>query len=323
MADLKLRDRDAIQTEEGLIFRVFGYSHPEGSYICDAEYASSKIFQSTDPRAPRTGRKELFYKFYNDEGMKLVAKKYPQYLINHEMLGLKIVGVSQNLIAEARNPQPRLRELLRAGPTDPLLAAMERVLKIATENSGVSASCFGVFGSMLHGFHHPKFSDIDFTIYGKAENAKMRQTMAQLYSDGSSGLHNEFESEDAMKGKDWRFKNFDVKDFIWHQRRKMIYGLYDDTANSGRVVKAEFEPVKTWNEIKSEYDPQTKIKHKGWVKLKAKITKDDEAPFIPSIYSIEPLEVLSGPEEAFKATRIFSYMEEFRQQAQKDEDRDC
>ena len=58
---------------------------------------------------------------------------------------------------------------------------------------------------------------------------------------------------------------------------------------------------------------------KGWVKLKARVTADDEAPFIPSIYGIEPLEVLSGPKEALEATRVFSYMEEFRQQAQKDE----
>jgi predicted nucleotidyltransferase len=319
MATVKLRDRDAIQTREGLIFRVFGYSHPEEAYICDAEYASSKIFQSKDPRAPRTGRSEVFYKFYNDEGMKLVAKKYPQYLINHEMLGLKIVGVPQNLIAEASQPQPRLQELLRAGPTDPLLAAMERVLGIATENSGISAENFGVFGSMLHGFHHPKFSDIDFTIYGKAENAKMRQAMEQLYSDPDSGLRNEFESEDAMKGKDWCFKNFDVKDFVWHQRRKMIYGLYDDTKSSCRVIKAEFEPVKAWSEIKSEYDPQTIIKQKGWAKIKARVTADDEGPFIPSVYGIEPLEVLGGSKEALKVSRIFSYMEEFRQQAQKDE----
>ena len=58
---------------------------------------------------------------------------------------------------------------------------------------------------------------------------------------------------------------------------------------------------------------------KGWVKLKARVTADDEAPFIPSIYGIEPLEVLSGPKEALEVTRIFSYMEEFRQQVQKDE----
>jgi predicted nucleotidyltransferase len=319
MATVKLRDRDAIQTAEGLIFRVFGYSHPKNAYICDAEYASSKIFSSTDPRAPREGRSELFYKFYNDEGMKLIAKKYPQYLVDHEMLGLKIVGVPQNLIAEARQPQPRLQELLKTGPTDLLLAAMERVLGIANEKSGVPVESFGVFGSMLHGFHHPKFSDIDFTIYGKAENVKVRQTMAQLYSDANSGLRNEFESEDAMKGKDWRFKNFTVEDFVWHQRRKMIYGLYDDRKHSGRIIKAEFEPVKAWSEIKSEYDPKSKIRQVGWVKLKARVTADDEAPFIPSIYGIEPLEVLGGSKEALKTGRGFSYMEEFRQQVQKDE----
>jgi len=319
MANLNLRDRDAIQTAEGIIFRVFGYSHPKGNYICDAEYASSKIFHSTDPRAPREGRGELYYKFYNDEGMKLVTKKYPHYLVNHEMLGLRIVGVPQNLILEARQPQPRLEELLKTGPIDPLLSAMEKVLGITTKMSGVSSKSFGVFGSMLHGFHHPKYSDIDFTIYGKEENAKICQTMSELYADNNSGLKNEFESYEVMKGKDWRFKNFDVKDFVWHQRRKMIYGLYDDRKDSGRVIKAEFEPVKAWNEIKSEYNPKAHIMQKGWARIRARVTADEDSPFIPSVYGIEPLEVLSGPKEALGVKRIFSYMEEFRQQAKKDE----
>jgi predicted nucleotidyltransferase len=318
LADIKLRDRDAIETSEGLIFRVFGYSHPPNAYICDAEYASSKIFQSTDPRAPRTGKKDLYYKFYNDEGMKLVAKKYPQYLVFHEMLGLNIVGVKDSGVAEARKPEKRLAVLLEAGPTDELLAAMERVLMIALNNSGLKTEDFGVFGSMLHGFHHPKFSDSDFIVYGKKENADLRKTLETLYADKASGLHNEFESDTVMAGKDWRFQNFSVPDFVWHQRRKQIYGLYDDVA-SGRTIKAEFEPVKAWSEIKSEYDPRTCITRRGWVRLKARVTADGEAPFIPSIYGIEPLEVIEGPKEALEARRVFSFMEEFRQQAQKDE----
>ncbi len=319
MANIKLRDRDGIQTSEGLIFRVFGYSHPKNAYVCDAEYASSKIFQSTDPRAPRDGKDVRYYKFYNDEGMKLVAKKYPQYLVNHEMLGIKIVGVPDNLIVEARQPQPRLKELLTQGQTDELLAAMERVLEISSSKSGVSKISFGVFGSMLHGFHHPKYSDIDFTIYGKEENSRIRQANAQLYADPASGLSNEFASIDAMKGKRWLFKNFAVDDFVWHQRRKFIYGLYDDRKSTGRVIKAEFEPVKAWNEITNEYDPNARIAKKGWVKLKACVTADDDGPFIPSVYGIEPTEVLSGPREAIEAKRVFSYMEEFRQQVQRDE----
>lgn len=317
-SNLKLRDRDAAETAEGLIFRIFGYSQPPGVYICDAEYASSKIFTSKDLRAPRTGKTDLYYKFYNDEGMKLVVKRYPQYLVHHEMLGINLVGVKENQIFEARKPEVRLQELLKAGPTDELLAAMERVLMISLSNSGLKTQDFGVFGSMLHGFHHPKFSDIDFTVYGKDVNTKMRQTLQSLYANKASGLHNEFEFENVMDGKDWRFKNFTIPDFIWHQRRKQIYGLYDDKA-SGRTIKAEFEPVKAWTEIISEYDPQTRIRQKGWVKLKAKITADDEAPFIPSIYGIEPLEVHVGAPESMEAKRVFSFMEEFRQQAQKDE----
>ena len=174
-SNIALRDRDAIETSEGLIFRVFGYSHPPGTYICDAEYASSKIFQSTDPRAPRTGKPDLYYKFYNDEGMKLVNKQYKQYLVFHQMLDLNLVGVKSEDIAEARKPEQRLQQLLKAGPTDELLAAMERVLKISLDNSGLKDENFGVFGSMLHGFHHPKFSDIDFIIYGKEENCQNPQ----------------------------------------------------------------------------------------------------------------------------------------------------
>ena len=107
---VKLRDRDAIETTEGLIFRVFGYSHPPGAYICDAEYASAKIFESKTPERPEQAKNEMYYKFYNDEGMKLVAKKYPQYLVFHEMLGLNLVGVKDNAIVEARKPEERLQE---------------------------------------------------------------------------------------------------------------------------------------------------------------------------------------------------------------------
>ena len=319
MDRVSLRDRDGILTREGLIFRVFGYSHPPNAYICDAEYASAKIFQSTDLRAVREGKDQLFYKFYNDEGMKLVAKKYPQYLVFHEMLGLKLVGVNKDTIMEAKKPEERLAALLEAGPTDELLQATRYVLNIALENSGLKTQNFGVFGSMLHGFYHPKYSDIDFVIYGKAENAKMRQTLEELYSQKDSDLSNEFESDDVMKGKHWLFKNFDVKDFVWHQRRKMIYGLYNDRSASGRVIKAEFEPVKAWSEIKSEYDPEARVVQKGWTRIKARVTNDADAPFIPSIYEIQPLEVLSGSRDALEAVRVFSYMEEFRQQIRNDE----
>jgi uncharacterized protein len=319
LAKLMLRDRDSVLTKDGFIFRIFGYSHPKDAFICDAEYASSKVFQSKDPRAPRTGNNQSYFKFYDDEGYKLVAKKFPQYLITHEMLGKQIVGVNEADIVEARRPQNQLKELLKTPNKDILLNATERSLKVVVEKSGVDQSDFGVFGSMLHNFHHPKYSDIDFVIYGKPENIKVQNALQKLYSDKTSGFSNEFEVENVMDGKKWRFKNFTVDEYVWHQRRKMIYGLFDDSKFSGRVIKCEFEPVKKWDEIINEYDAKARIIQKGWVKLKAKVISDDDGPFIPSMYGIQPQEVLDGSTEALEAVRVISYMEEFRSQAKKDE----
>jgi predicted nucleotidyltransferase len=315
---LTLRDRDAAITREGLILRVFGYSHPPLAFICDAEYASAEIFTSNDPRAPRNGGNQAFYKFYNDEGWKLVSARFPQYTVFHEMLGQRVVGIKQNDIAEVRKPEERLQALIAAEAKDELQDATQQVLDIVQQRSGLSAANFGVFGSMLHGFHHPKLSDIDLIVYGMRENAKIRETLAALYADEGSGFKNEFSSDDAVQGKKWRFKNYSVKEFIWHQKRKQIYGLFND-AKSGRTIKAEFEPVKAWSEIASEYDSKARILRKDWVKITARITTDTEAPFIPSVYGIKPITVLSGTRDALEAVRVVSYMEEFRAQAQKDE----
>jgi predicted nucleotidyltransferase len=318
LAPLRLRDRDAIVTRQGLIFRVFGYSHPQHAFICDVEYASANIFTSNDPRALRNGGNQVFYKFYNDEGWNFIFSRFPQYAVFHEMLRQKVVGVNRDGIAEVRKPEERLRVLVEADPKDELHDAMQRVLNIVLQGSNLLVANFGVFGSMLHGFHNPKFSDIDLIVYGGKENTKMRETLQTLYADDLSGFRNEFETEAAVKGKQWRFKNYSVKEFLWHQKRKLIYGLFDD-AKSGRTIKAEFEPVKEWSEITSEYGSKTKILWKDWMKINARVVADNDAPFIPSVYDIEPLEVLRGTRDALEAVRVISYMEEFRLQAQKDE----
>jgi predicted nucleotidyltransferase len=53
--------------------------------------------------------------------------------------------------------------------------------------------------------------------------------------------------------------------------------------------------------------------------MTARIKEDGDAPFIPSVYGVEPLKVLKGRKDAAEATRIVSYVEEFRMQAREDE----
>lgn len=318
MAALALRDRDAIVTKEGLIFRVFGYSHPRDAYVCDLEYAPASVFRSSNPKAPRGHPRTTHYKLYEDEAWTYLKTRYPQYLILHAMLQRKVIGVRHCDIAEVRRPQEKLKELLSKPEKDDLIRAMQNLLTLVTDHSDLHLEDFGVFGSMLHSFHNPKLSDIDLTVCGKEKATKLREALKELYTAAPSLLQNEFETDQTIQGKRWRFRNLSPREYEWHQRRKLIYALFNDR-KSRRIVKTEFEPVKDANDSGNGYDPEAHVLKRGWARMTARITADNEAQFIPSIYGIKPLAVIEGGIEAAEARRIVSYMEEFRLQANKDE----
>jgi predicted nucleotidyltransferase len=311
---MKLRDRDAIVTADGIIFRVYGYIHPPNAYVCDPEYASTSIFQSMNPRARRGKNEPLYYKFFADEGLKFVLNEYPQYTVFYVPLQKRLVGVNREDIKEARTPQVGLQKLIAKEPKDSLHIALQNLFELVSSNSGLSKRDFGVFGSLLHGFYHPNFSDLDLIVYGREKLKRFCETLEDLYREDDS-LQNEFDSEKAIAGKNWMFVNYTPKEYLWHQRRKMIYSLFK---TKSREVKAEFEPVKEWGEICNEYDKDTRITNLGWIKAVAEITGDDDAPFIPSIYQIEVRDILEGP-KVDEIKRIFSYVEEFRMQAKRGE----
>ncbi len=316
-ANSKLRDRDTLVTKEGIIFRVLGYSHPPKAWVCEPLYAPDAIFKSTNPKAFRAKGKWIHYKFYEDEGLRFVQQKYPHYTIFYEPLQERLVGVQHALIAKTRKPDERLRKLMGKPPKDDLLKALHKVFNLIATRSSLSDRDFGVFGSLLHGFYHPRFSDLDLIVYGGEKLESLCETLEDLYRERASPLRNEFESEEATKGKRWRFVNYSPKEYLWHQRRKTIYALFEDK-DSGRVVKTEFEPVKDWREIRNEYSPDIRIVKKGWIKAVARVTDDHDASFIPSIYQIEPIKILDGPK--VEHHRIVSYVEEFRVQAKRDEE---
>ena len=321
MSPVILRDRDAIVTKEGIVFRVFGYSHLPSAYLCDVEYASAEVYQSENPKALRNHpqRLQVFYKFYEDEGLRFVQSRYPKYYIHHEILQKKVIAVNHSDILVARRPKDRLRELLEARSEDKLVGALQEVVKtLIAQGSNLSANSFGVFGSLFHAFHHPDFSDLDFVIYGSESEAKLRETLQEMYRSERSPLRNEFENEEVIKGKRWRFKNFSPKEYLWHQRRKLIYAVYSGEKGERRI-KTEFEPVKDWEEINVDHTSEVRVMQRGWVKMVARVEEDSDGPFIPSIYEIQPLEVLHGAEGAIEACRIVSFMEEFRMQAFRDE----
>jgi len=315
-----LRDRDSVVSDEGIIFRVYGYDHPPKAYLCDVEYAPETIYRVGLSKALRqfiNGSGPAYYKFYEDEGLRFVAAKYEKYLIPHEGMGVKLVGIKEDQIREVRRADQRLKVLLTL-KDDALIRTLRSVLNIIQELSTLKSEDFGVFGSLQHGFYHPDYSDIDLVIYGRKKLHELLELLENLYRDPSSGFTNEYERL-ALKtaGKRWRFKNYGLKEFIWHQARKLIYGVYE-SKELGRPVKVEFEPVRDWSEIKNEYDPKLRIIDRGWIKAVVKVTDAKDSGFMPSLYGVSVERILNGL-KVDDIVRVVSYVEEFRLQAKEDE----
>jgi len=114
----------------------------------------------------------------------------------------------------------------------------------------------------------------------------------------------------------WIFRNYSLKEYIFHERRKLVYAKY---WNGARWVKVEFEPVREYNEYYNEYMDVTSIEKIGWVKLESNIVDDSGVYFMPAIYGVEVTKLISGPREALEVSRIISYVDEFRMQAWRDE----
>ncbi|NHI94277.1 MAG: hypothetical protein EAX96_17430 [Candidatus Lokiarchaeota archaeon] len=319
------RDRDYLITEEGIIFRVYGYIHPQKKGICDVEYASESIYVSKDPRAIRflclddgQERENRFYKFYFDGGLKFIQEKYSQYQVYYKPLETKLVGLDESQVYKKIDPHQELQEILNSDLNDSLLKTMNHVLEIILNHSSLKISDFGCFGSICLDFYHVKYSDIDFIIYGRKELAELRETLSTIYKSKKEKLSNEFDlidSESFVKSS-WKFQNYSLKEYLENEKNKLIYSVIQSPF-SDRSIKIEFEPVKKFSEIKNEYDDIISIKNEGWIELTARIVEDQDAFYLQSIYIIEVLDIKVG--KKVEILQICNYLEEFRGIAKKND----
>lgn len=304
---MRFRDRDAPVTSEGLIFRTYGYDHPPDSCFCDLEYAPESLYRTDDPKALRDGLTTRYYKFYKDGGLNFALDFNPPYRLYHKPLNRMMVGVRAEQLSHVMRPDERLRDLLYS-EGDPLIKAASEVLDMVFDNSSLRLQDFGVFGSLAHGFHNPRYSDIDLIVYGIRELKELKATLESLYEDDS--LRNEFDDwtiDDSPRH--WNFTNYSKEEYGEAQRSKLIYAKYV-SEGLGRTVKIEFEPVRRWDEIRNEYEATKRIVSLGRVEAVGEIESDEEGGFTPSVFPVR-LEKISADIDPREVVRIVSYVNEF------------
>lgn len=263
-----LRIRDFLETRERLIFAVTSYYHPADRAIAFLRYYPS-------PQGERRRGGERFAKVAGTEASFAILGAYPHYLFPSEVTGSTLQAVPLEMVERAYHPAKRLAEIYE-GPKDPL---EEKALELSEFLSGIPREKKGVTGSLLVGLHDPLTSDIDFVVYGLAENAGARGALREAFEGGVLRPLTREEWYRAYKKRFPRAETLTFQEFLWYENRKYHKGVMGGTIFDILLVR---EP---W-EIEGRYS-ERRFRREGRVKLRCLVTDASLAFDSPAVYKVE------------------------------------
>ncbi|MDI9619416.1 MAG: hypothetical protein QFX33_01130 [Candidatus Nezhaarchaeota archaeon] len=283
------RDRDYIETVEGLFFTVVGNIHPRGFVLAYLKYIPSRegIWGNNKRRFKRA------LPYYTVpmllDTINFLKKSYPHYVGWVRELGVEMSMIPIHKIQRHHKPEERLREILK-GPKDQLEGMVADLTRLISEEGGVPMSFLGVTGSVLIGIHRP-FSDIDLVVYGRENSIKVRETLKRLYEEPKGGI--------AGLTKE-RFNE------LLDRRQRLFYLSKTDAElicsrkwNRGTFMGRDFSihPVKRDDEV-SELFEDVQYKPLGLATIRGTVVEDSDSIFMPSRWGVEVSEFIEGPRVA-------------------------
>ncbi len=283
----RFRDRDFIRTREDLLFCVVGPYHPPDRVISYLKYAPAK--QGRWGRGKkRFNRVMKAYTIPNLlETFSLLKERHPHYLFRSPVYNITMTAVPHECIVRHYKPEERLAQLSRGSRLDGLQKKLVRFASSLAEMSGVSIRFFGVTGSILLDIHSPEFSDLDLIVYGLKNCLAVKSSLTEAYSLPKSAARR-LEGDTLKAWCEGRAQkhplSFDEARQIYE--RKWGIGSFEDTPFSIHSVKLEEEVLEEYGD--KIYYPI------GLVTIRASVSENSDGGFLPAVYRVEDVEVVSG-----------------------------
>ncbi len=263
------KDRDFVETEEGLVFCLIGYLHPPDRYTAYLKYTPSKagrwkramaklsaptpfVVRPSPWPSPQWGegegtreviyyQRELEYYHVRNVGktLEFLKSQYPRYVTFDPLQNLTFSFVPRDAVAIYHYPEKRPREIL-AAPADPLEKDVEAFVSLLVAAGGPDPGLLGITGSILLKIHDPSFSDIDLLLYGREATARARVALSRS-KDGS------VQAVDPERLSRWRDETavrfgLDQDDIARLEGRRWNYLQFRD-----RYVSLQSHPAGRWD----------------------------------------------------------------------------
>lgn len=259
-------DGDTIVTQEGLIFNVFGYEHPDNRVFSFLKYIPSKFVKLFSvPFLERTwkyGQTELFRaeKLYTAQNyqafVETFRKNFPDYVYFCPFRKKEVISTPHSLIKQVYIPKVCLSSLRQISKRDKLQQMTLDFIDLLSDESGIALEDFGVHGSVALNMHSSK-SDIDIVVYGAQNFRKLEATIQRLVDVKTLSylLNNRVDAARRFKGR------------------------YLD-----RIFM--FNAIRKPDEVASKYGDYS-YTSVAQAKFRCRVKDDSEAMFRPAIYEIE------------------------------------
>uniref|UniRef100_A0A7C4FFG9 Polymerase nucleotidyl transferase domain-containing protein n=1 Tax=Thermofilum pendens TaxID=2269 RepID=A0A7C4FFG9_THEPE len=299
------RDRDFIESTDGMIFCVIGNIHPTDrvvAYLKYVPYLSSSVRTKWSKNGVIYGRIIPYYSAMGVKNtMNYLKKHHPEYVVYDNYRSIELIEVPRSKIKTHFKPEERLQEIL-CSPNDELERLALELVEELSEETHISLSSFGITGSILLKMHNLKYSDVDLIVYGQRNGWIVREVLKEL-------LHRERKTHISLpKGRvleEWS------RDIASHhplslEEAMTLYSKYKWNRAIYRGRPFSIHPVKLENEVSERWEDKI---HRplGLVKVKAKVTDASESIFMPAVYAVDDVKVLAGVPPPRPVTRIVSY----------------
>jgi predicted nucleotidyltransferase len=275
----KPKDRDLIETNEGLIFCVVGYLHPPDRFTAYLKYVPSSEGKWMRGDSAYSRVVPFYHVTQVENTYSILKDKYSKYLFNCPVRNIVVSSVPREDVLRYYHPKERLDSILKEGASDTLEEKLVSLVEFLKDETGMSTSDLGVTGSILTKTHNPSFSDIDLTLHGISATNKIRKVIKDIRKANS-----EFEPFNNKQISEWcsdRTKRFPLSfdDLKLIARRRWNYAYYKKTYVS-------FHPIRLDSEIDEAYGGLVYFP-KGLISGTASISNSNESAFLPAIYKIE------------------------------------
>ena len=293
------RDGETLLTEEGFIFYVFGYEHPDKRVFAFLKYIPSSLAHHFPIRFLKQkwnlGNLELSrpQKLYTAQNyqkfLETFRGSFPHYLYCCPFRGKEVLSVPLDHIERVYLPGECLQAIFKKEKKDALQKETVELVSLLSAESEVLIQDFGIHGSVGLNMHS-EYSDIDLVVYGSQNFKKLEAAVNRLADEGVF-LHVFTKKIDHARKHRGRYND---RRFVYNAVRK-----YEEI--DAQHGKLKYTPVKN-------------------VSFSCEVVDDSENMFRPAIYPIknyQPEDSASELSEEQVPARVLSMIGYYRNVARK------